>query len=674
MQSQRTVRGRIFSRQYRKQASQPCHRSHRSLISVSILIFSVGGFGIISNVPLQCEAAPSDVFVALTNEERLLEESEQEWQELHNEIDTQRGIFYRAWRTVAIPMRKWIFEPLATTFRFVHLILIFAPVLLSIPIIFLGQRQRDHDNERSGSLLWYQFLVHQMERAGPTFIKLGQWAASRTDIFPDEMCDMMSKLHSNVTAHPLWKTKRIIRKAFGGRKFEDIFEEFEEKPLGVGAIAQVYKAKLKPDLVTDRTESTKKVKRTLTPLVVQTIPEIAPSQSVAIKVLHPRVEKTVHRDLRIMKFFAQILNAIPTLEWFSFPDEVAQFSEMMRLQLDLRIEANNLSKFQQNFRTRSLVTFPFPYHEYTTRSVLIEEYAHGIPLSHFLENVGGPFNNDLADTGLDAFLHMLIIDNFVHADLHPGNIMVRFYKPESRPFLDQVAEIFSSKTRAPIHDDQVTDDIVARLKPLRKQKDLWLSELEKIDAEGYRPQLIFIDTGLVTELNEVNRTNFLDLFSSVANFDGHKAGTLMVERCRQPNAVLDPEIFALKMQHLVLGVKSQTFALGKIKIADVLNTVLSMVRDHHVRMEGDFVNVVLSILLLEGIGRQLNPNMDLFKSAIPFLRSAGSQGAKSGASMHDKSTWLKVWLGLELRSLFFASTSKDDMEQLTNSGNFSLSF
>lgn len=625
-------------------------------------------------MPLQCEAAPSDVFVALTNEERLLEESEQEWQELHNEIDTQRGIFYRAWRTVAIPMRKWIFEPLATTFRFVHLILIFAPVLLSIPIIFLGQRQRDHDNERSGSLLWYQFLVHQMERAGPTFIKLGQWAASRTDIFPDEMCDMMSKLHSNVTAHPLWKTKRIIRKAFGGRKFEDIFEEFEEKPLGVGAIAQVYKAKLKPDLVTDRTESTKKVKRTLTPLVVQTIPEIAPSQSVAIKVLHPRVEKTVHRDLRIMKFFAQILNAIPTLEWFSFPDEVAQFSEMMRLQLDLRIEANNLSKFQQNFRTRSLVTFPFPYHEYTTRSVLIEEYAHGIPLSHFLENVGGPFNNDLADTGLDAFLHMLIIDNFVHADLHPGNIMVRFYKPESRPFLDQVAEIFSSKTRAPIHDDQVTDDIVARLKPLRKQKDLWLSELEKIDAEGYRPQLIFIDTGLVTELNEVNRTNFLDLFSSVANFDGHKAGTLMVERCRQPNAVLDPEIFALKMQHLVLGVKSQTFALGKIKIADVLNTVLSMVRDHHVRMEGDFVNVVLSILLLEGIGRQLNPNMDLFKSAIPFLRSAGSQGAKSGASMHDKSTWLKVWLGLELRSLFFASTSKDDMEQLTNSGNFSLSF
>lgn len=664
--SRHGTNAKYFSQTYRPRAR---------FAQVAFVSASISGVALYSFTNLSCEApAVQSPVSLLTNEERLLEESEQEWQELHNEVDSQRGLLYRAWRTIAIPFRIWIIEPLATAFRFVHLIVIFAPVLLSIPMIFLGSRQKERDNERSGSLLWYQFLVHQMEWAGPTFIKLGQWAASRTDIFPDEMCDLMSKLHSNVSAHPLWQTKRIIRKAFGNRKFEDIFEEFDEKPLGVGAIAQVYKATLKSDLLPNRAQSTQKSRRTLTPLVVQTMPELMPSQSVAIKVLHPRVEKTVHRDLRIMKFFARILNALPTLEWFSFPDEVTQFSEMMRLQLDLRIEANNLSKFQENFKTRSLVTFPMPYHEYTTRSVLIEEYAHGLPLSHFLEIGGGVFNNDLADTGLDAFLHMLIIDNFVHADLHPGNIMVRFFKPENRPFVEQMKEIFSSAAPAPIHDDNVTDDIVARLKPLRRQRDAWLTELQKVSDEGYRPQLIFIDTGLVTELNDVNRTNFLDLFSSVANFDGHKAGSLMVERCRQPQAVINPDIFALKMQHLVLGVKSQTFSLGKIKIADVLNTVLSMVRDHHVRMEGDFINVVLSILLLEGIGRQLNPEMDLFKSAIPFLRSTGSHGAKSGASLHDKGTWLKVWLGLELREVFLTSTSKDEMERLTNSGSFSLSF
>ncbi|BFZ53551.1 hypothetical protein PYCC9005_000576 [Savitreella phatthalungensis] len=552
-------------------------------------------------------------------------------------------------------------------------------------MVFLGTRVKG-TGDTAGALFWYRFLVHQMELAGPTFIKLGQWAASRTDIFPDAMCDLMSKLHSNVSAHPLWQTKRIIRKAFGGRKFDEIFEEFDDKPLGVGAIAQVYKAKLKKDLLPDHAASAgSKKKRALTPLVVQTLPESRPSNSVAIKVLHPRVEKTVHRDLRIMKFFAQALNSIPTLEWFSFPDEVAQFSEMMRLQLDLRIEANNLSQFRENFRERSQVTFPFPYHEYTTRSVLIEEYAHGLPLSHFLEVGSGVYNNDLADTGLDAFLHMLLLDNFVHADLHPGNIMVRFFKAQDKPFLKQMQEIFYGWTHPnarhdfQIHDDAATDEVVARMKPLRRQAVEWRAELEKLHEEGYRPQLIFIDTGLVTELNDINRRNFLDLFTAVAQFDGHRAGQLMCERCRTPSAVLNGDIFALKMQHLVLNVKSQTFSLGKIKIGDVLQRVLSMVRDHHVRMEGDFINVVLSILLLEGIGRQLNPELDLFRAAIPFLRQAGKQsanladpgkggllGTATGDNLGSKTTWLKVWIGLELREMFFASTSSKEIDSMVS--------
>jgi aarF domain-containing kinase len=64
------------------------------------------------------------------------------------------------------------------------------------------------------------------------------------------MCSIMSTLHSNAPAHSLETSKRTIEAAFDGRKFDDIFEEFDEKPLGVGAIAQVYKAKLKPDLAT----------------------------------------------------------------------------------------------------------------------------------------------------------------------------------------------------------------------------------------------------------------------------------------------------------------------------------------------------------------------------------------------------------------------------------------
>ena len=122
-----------------------------------------------------------------------------------------------------------------------------------------------------------------------------------------------------------------------------------------------------------------------------------------------------------------------------------------------------------------------------------------------------------------------------------------------------------------------------------------------------------------------NRKNFIDLFRAIAEFDGYKAGQLMVKRSRTPETVIDPELFALRIQHLVLNVKSQSFTLGKIQISDVLTAVLGYVRQHHVRMEGDFINTVLSILLLEGIGRQLDPELDLFSSALPILRGIGSQ-------------------------------------------------
>jgi aarF domain-containing kinase len=435
------------------------------------------------------------------------------------------------------------------------------------------------------------------------------------------MCLVMSTLHSNAPAHSLKVSKQTIVDAFDGRAFDDIFEEFDEKPLGVGAIAQVYKAKLKPELATLEDNDIDSEERNLAQRIKKNVnvtlkssPSRVPSNHVAIKVLHPNIEKIVRRDLRIMAFFAAVINAVPTMEWLSFPDEVEQFGEMMRLQLDLRIEAANLTIFRQNFKDRTTAWFPYPYTDYTTRNLLIEEFAQGIPMEDFLQNGGGTFQKDIADEGLDAFLTMLLIDNFIHADLHPGNIMVRFYKPQK---LD--VSVFTRKedrVTGPKESLDVTEEVLERLRPHKKDPVRWKSVLQEIDHEGFRPQLIFIDTGLVTELNAKNRSNFLDLFKAVAEFDGYKAGHLMTQRCRQPDAVLDGEVFALRMQHLVLGVKSQTFALGNIKIGDILNEVLSMVRTHHVRLEGDFVNVVLSILLLEGIGRSLEPNLDLFAGYV----------------------------------------------------------
>lgn len=591
-----------------------------------------------------------------TAEQRMLEVSREEVKK--GVAKEARGLA-RVGQSIVYVLDTFFWEPLCTGVRFLHLVIIFVPVIVSVPAIWIGRRQPHRDNERSGTIWWYGFLVNAMELAGPAFIKLGQWAASRTDIFPTEMCAIMSKLHSNAPAHSMHASRKTIEAAFGGKKFKDIFEEFDEKPLGVGAIAQVYKAKLKPDIAKPEDIDVYEPSRALSQNVrrkVETVlkssPQRVPSTYVAVKVLHPNVERTVRRDLRIMGFFASMLNWIPTIEWLSLPDEVAQFGEMMKLQLDLRIEATNLAIFRQNFKDRSTAWFPYPYAEFTTRNVLIEEFAQGIPLADFMENGGGVFQHDIADEGLDAFLRMLLLDNFIHADLHPGNIMVRFYQSAQSDWP-------LGKGHEKPHPDKqhdVTEQVLERLRPYRHKKNTaaWQAELKKIEEEGFRPQLIFIDTGLVTELNATNRDNFLDLFRAVAEFDGYKAGHLMCERCRQPDAVLDKEVFALKMQHLVLSVKSRTLALGNVKIGDILQQVLDMVRNHHVRLEGDFINVVISILLLEGIGRSLNPDVDLLSSSLPILRQLSAQTGTEMAK-HGDYSMLVVWMGLEARRFMQAS-------------------
>lgn len=230
---------------------------------------------------------------------------------------------------------------------------------------------------------------------------------------------------------------------------------------------------------------------------------------------------------------------------------------------------------------------------------------------------------------------MLLLDNFTHSDLHPGNILIKFTKPPTtRDLLKNLYNnIFHNNHEndeapkiLPSHDSE-SDSIVSRLRALISSPTAWRDELTSLHKEGYVPEIVFIDAGLVTTLDATNRKNFLDLFRAVAEFDGYRTGQLMVERSRSPELAIDTETFALKMQHLVLNVKRKTFSLGQIKISDILTEVLKAVRVHHVRMEGDFINTVISILLLEGIGRQLDPGLDLFASALPILRQLGGQMA-----------------------------------------------
>jgi aarF domain-containing kinase len=115
------------------------------------------------------QLSQTDIDDGKTNEERMLEHSRAELantvpKHLEKSKTVRRGIYFF--------IESWIWEPIATGIRFLHLVIIFVPVIVAIPAIWIGDRVKDRDNERKGTLWWYGFLVSSMERAGAAFIKV----------------------------------------------------------------------------------------------------------------------------------------------------------------------------------------------------------------------------------------------------------------------------------------------------------------------------------------------------------------------------------------------------------------------------------------------------------------------------------------------------------------------
>lgn len=217
-------------------------------------------------------------------------------------------------------------------------------------------------------------------------------------------------------------TKQVMERVFQ-KPFDEIFESFGEDPVGVGAVGQVYKAVLRSNLLPASYLTAKHQERAYPQAAHRIGKELAltyeedeehriPTAAVAIKVLHPNVHRTIEYDIRIMRFFADMLNTLPGMSWVSLPEEVAQFSTLMFSQLDLRHEARNLARFERNFMTRnSAVSFPRPLLEFCSRDVLVEELIDAVPLKHFMRLGGLDYDSRIADLGLDAFLVRIKTDS-----------------------------------------------------------------------------------------------------------------------------------------------------------------------------------------------------------------------------------------------------------------------
>lgn len=444
--------------------------------------------------------------------------------------------------------------------RIANLAMLASPLTVLVPLAYLTGPE-----SKTSEYAW-EYAIWSIEKAGPTFIKLIQWATTRNDLFPAEFVSKFSRLQDETRGHSWKETESIMKDAFGPDYKELlVFYDAEDgdpskrrsdhrrkrhgeiHPIGSGCIAQVYRAKLKKGTA-------------LHPA----------GTDVAVKVTHPHILHKVCVDFYILNKLTSVLESIPRLDldYLSMKDSVDQFRDIMLPQLDLRVEARNLNRFRRDFEDDKQVAFPAPMMDLTTRQVLVESFVHGTPILEFHRKSSKEDSRALATIGLETVMKMIFMHDFVHGDLHPGNILI----------------------------DRNTE---ARGKPLRMN---------------------MIDCGLVVEMGESDHENLVKILGALVKRDGLLAGQLMVDTAKKCQASeLDVHLFCKGIQRICEDDEENNFLES---VGDYLADICYMACKHKVKLEAAFINAALACEIMEGIASTLYPDMAVQRIALPMVMKA----------------------------------------------------
>jgi aarF domain-containing kinase len=182
-------------------------------------------------------------------------------------------------------------------------------------------------------------LALAAEAAGPVYVKLAQWAATRRDLLPEAVCLGLARLQTQAAPHPWSATERTLREDFGPH-FKDFFGRLwleDRRPVASGCCAQVYHGWLD-------------------------------GREVAVKVVHPNLRRQLQLDLHILQGLARLVTwLLPSAAWLALPAAVTEFEALMTGQLDMMQEARNLDRFRENFKDNDDIVFPEPLTEFCRR-------------------------------------------------------------------------------------------------------------------------------------------------------------------------------------------------------------------------------------------------------------------------------------------------------------------
>jgi ubiquinone biosynthesis protein len=370
-------------------------------------------------------------------------------------------------------------------------------------------------------------LRRRLELLGPTYVRLGQVLSLREDILPVEVTDELKGLRSDLPAVSMPLIERTIEHDLG-RPVYAAFTWIDPVPLRSASMAQTHRA------------------------------TTLEGDPVVVKAVKPGIPETVQRDARLLGMLGSILQII--LGAYQPKRIIREFIDYALRELDLRREADNADTFAANFRDDEAIVFPAIYRRHSGRRVLCMEYVDGItPDAPEAPDLPEADRRRLADLGAEAIIRMLYQDGFFHADLHPGNLVIR---------------------------------------------------------SGVR--LGFIDLGMVGRLDEDLRRTLLYYYYSLAMGDAEAAARYLTA-IAQPGAGADPAGFCREVTDIShrwkLASTFESFSLARL----VLESVTRGAR-YRMYFPVELVLMVKALVTVERVGNALLPGLDVAELSRRHIR------------------------------------------------------